>query len=706
MARLEFSATRLEGREINVRNDRMPISMDHPVREINDHMDDIIYNAIDYIQERAEDNELRTYYFNMMSADGYRNSDFKKLVGMLADVLDIGMAANKFREVRDGIIPVVEDVIKLHIGYMTDIYPDLMQYVSRDNERNIDRAVSTYEKYMDAVDVYRRNGNRVPSRDRDRDDRDDRGSRRGRDRDRDINYGDDRGGRDGPRRDRWNRGAIRDGVHGSRAKQNRENRFGNTDQDDRFDDTTTSIKDDDRNDDRRGGGNRNRDDRDDRNSRRDRNDDRFENTTTDRPVRSDRDDRDMVSIQRLPGSRKDSDVEDALARTDSAESDNSMSNVKDVVLVDSKNPIIAARSNQDAWSPSKDHPHPLAHNHTQELFYEMELIGGSVIPHLVKKDTIVDYHAHASLSFGDAPRDFRRYEDGGVNKRLNTLHESLLKPSEEVTPEGAEESVTVHHRIDETAVSVCFSLKEMLAQLNYRRFAAEHLQKTNVALVPIDLIVGKGFVVEVFMTNQEEYDTLAELREEKTFVKLCEKLRIASKTLRPELFLMMDQYLTKAINRMMRQYMSIPATKISSFTTDWLELFALISKNYGEAYRDAIVQNQEREIKHLLNYSPEAELLVDSTHTAVPGLRPFIIGVSTKVFYINEVGYNLDLDMMKDVASALLPETNPFFHDLAQDLLTKGDDVARFFIQTSDMRVIEASRSYLNDRAVLLRMVQ
>ena len=693
MARLEFSATRLDGREINLRNDRLPVKYSHPVRDIDDCMDDIVYNAIDLIQERADDNELRIHYFNKMSDDDYRNADFKKLVLLIADVVDIGMASNKFRDTRDAVIAVTEDVVKLHIGYMTEEYPDLMRYVARGGERDIDRAVNTFEKYLDAVDVYRRNGNRLVS------DRGGRGRDRGRDRDRD-DRDDDRGGRSS-RRDQWNRGAVRDGIHGSRAASNRQNRFGNTDQSDRFDNTVTStdpVNERDQRDDRR-----NADDR----RRNDRQDDRFDNSVTGhvRNTRNEtKDPVDLVSIQRLPGSRKDPDVEDALARKE--ESENPMNNVHDVALVNPKNPLINAAAEQEAWIPTKAYPHPLAMNHTQNLYYEMELASGNVIPHLVKKDPIVDYHAHASLAFGETPRDFRRFENGGVSSRLNNLHEALLAPSQEITPEGADEPITIHRRIDVEDVLVCFSLKEMLTNLSYRRFAVQQKQQNDVAISPVELAVGSGVLVETFMATQEEYDLISELREEKSFVKLCEKLRMASKKVRPELFLLLDQYLTKAINRIMRQYLSIPVLAISSFTSDWLELFSLISTKYGEAYRDAIVQHQEKEIKQLLNYSPIAENAVMMKNEEVPGLRPFVIGVTTKVFYINEVGYNLDLDMMPNIASDLLPETNPFFHDLAQDLLAKGSEFSRYYIQTADMRVIEASRSYINDRAVLVRMVQ
>uniref|UniRef100_A0AAU7PH12 Uncharacterized protein n=1 Tax=Burkholderia phage vB_BgluM-SURPRISE13 TaxID=3159457 RepID=A0AAU7PH12_9VIRU len=702
MARLNFSATRIEGHEVNLRRGDLPVRFHHPVREIDEHMDDIVYNAIDIIQERAKDNELRIHYFNMMSDNDYRNRDFEDIVGMIADVIDIALQEGRFRDVREAVQACTEDVILLHIGYMCDQYPDLMQYVERRNERDIDRAIETFIKYQKAVDLYRRNDNRVPrddrrDRGRDRDDRYD-------DRDRGARFGSDRGSRDRdrPRRDRWDRGAVRGGVSGSprRSVTTRENRFGNTDQDDRFDDETQSGS---RRDDRR-------EERDDeRRTTRNRGDDRYEDGA---PLRGEsRGSR----VQRLPGSaRRDDDVEDALAREAQQEgknmTSNEMSRGVEVSGAQGKNPTLSAYQNLDAWVPSLKYPHPLVFNHNQDLFYEMDLTNEVVIPRVMDKDQIVDYYAHASMAFGGTPKDFARFDDGtgGVSKRLSAMHEALLNPQETFNVEGTEDEVTYHSRLDLTEDNfMSYGMKDVLVRLNYRRFSQERKQPNGDEFHSVEIAVGSASIIDSFIATEDEAALLEELRQVSSFTKLCEKMRTLSKKLKPELWLQLDRYLTKAVNRMLRQHLSISALKISTFTGDWLELFAYITEKFGDGYRDAVNTHQEREIRNLFNYSQAAEIYV---LTQLPeghsGLKPFIVSMPTKMICLNEVGYNLDVDMVPEVASQILPETNSFFHDLAQDLLTKdGDKYGRFFIQTSDMRVIEASRSYLNDKAILLRMV-
>ena len=705
MARLNFSATRIEAHEVNLRRGDLPVRFNHPVREIDEHMEDIVYNAIDIIQERAKDNELRIHYFNMMADNDYRNRDFEDIVAMIADVIDIALQEGRFRDVREAVTACTEDVIMLHIGYTCDQYPDLMQYVERRNERDIDRAIETYIKYQKAVEMYRRNDNRVPrddrrdrgGRGRDRDDRDDRGAR----------FGSDRGGRDRdrPRRDRWDRGAVRGGVSGSprRTVNTRENRFGNTDQDDRFDDEGQQRESRDNRRDER-----DNDRRDDRRSNR--GDDRYDEGA---PLRTEsRGSR----VQRMPGraGRDESDVEDALAREAQQEGksmqSNEMGRGEEVSGAQGKNPTLSAYQNLDAWVPSLKYPHPLVFNHNQDLFYEMDLANEVVIPRIMDKDQIVDYYAHASMSFGTSPKDFSRFDDGsgGVSKRLNAMHEALLNPSETFNVEGSEDTVTYHSRLDFTEHNfMSYGMKDVLTRLNYRRFAQERKQPNGEDYHAVEIAVGRASIIDAFIATEDESALLEELRQVSSFTKLCEKMRTLSKKLKPELWLQLDRYLTKAVNRILRQHLSISVLRISTFTGDWLELFAYLTEKFGDGYRDAINTHQEREIRNLFHYEQEAEIYV---LTQLPeghsGLKPFIVAMPTKMIYLNEVGFNLDIDMMPEVASQILPETNPFFHDLAQDLLTKdGDKYGRFYIQTSDMRVIEASRSYLNDKAILLRMI-
>lgn len=691
---LPYSATRLEGRELNLKRDALPRVKEHPVREIDRIMEDIVYNAIHVIQDRCEDSEFRIFYFNMMSRKDYDNQDFEDLVMFIADAIDISVSEGRHRNEEDAVIPACEDVITLHVGYLVDEYRDLEEYMARDQEASIDRAIKKYEMYMAAVKEWKRNGRRSSGRGRD-----DRGRGRGRDRDDDYDDRDRGRGRERGRsrdRDQWERGAVRGGVRGEprRTVNTRENRYGGTDQSDRFADTHADDKRDDRD---------HRDDRDDRRDREDRNSrkdaDRFDEPAPLRRATAD-DSPPPARVQRLPSSQGAS-IDEAL--------DRETNKTEEQKMPGTKNPIVQAFTNLDAWTPSTAHPHPLAFNLKQDLYYEMDLDTKVVIPRCLKKDKIVDYYAHKSMAFGDTPRDFQRFDDGDVEKRVGSLHNALLNPHEELNVEGSDVPVKYHSRVDFTDFTYAsYGLKEVLHRMNYRRLLEESKQPINGTFHPIEIAVGQAVIIEPFLVSLEEKSLLEELRQVTSFTKLCEKMRPLAKRLRSDLYVQLDRYLVRAVNRMMRQHLSIPETRITSFTGDWLDLFALITTTFGESFRDGITANQERELRNLFGENADADAMVATqVGDDNPEVHQFVLAMPTKVVYIDEVSYNLNLDMVPDVASQLMPEDHPFFHDLAQDILTKNaNNFGRFYIQTADMRVVEASRSYLNEKAVLLRVIQ
>lgn len=694
MARLPHSTTRLEVQRLNLRNEKLPVRFEHDVRDINDHMDDIVYNAIDVIQERANENDLRTFYYNLMSNRNWDNNDFADLIGLVADIIDIAVSEDRFRDVRDAIIPVVEEVVTIHIAATTEEFRDLQEFIPRNLEREFDRAIDLYERYMKGVATYRRNGNRVPTG-RERSggrDRDDRG---GRDRDRDRGRNDrDRGS---SRRDQWDRGAVRQGVRGSprRSISGPEGRFGNTDQSDRFDDTNASASDtgrgrDDRND-----------NRNDRGS--ERNTDRFENAPSSQTRRA------GATVQRMPGRSRDSDIEDALARENSNKGSNM--NAQEEQGDGSDQVVMVAKENLDAWLPTPSYPHPLAFNHSQDLLYIMDSALMAVIPRIVPKDRTVNYYDHASMAFGGVPKDMNRFEEGNVVSRSNKLHEALLNPSETFTIDGADGEIIYHNRLDFTEENILsYGLKEAILRVGYRRFAVERSQVNGDNFHHVELGIGRALIIESMLVTSEEFGLLEELRATTSFVKLAEKMRKLSKSVRPEVFLQLDNYLTTAVNHMLRQNMSIPVMRMTNFTEDWLELFEAITKEFGEGYRDAINTYQERELRKLFHHDNLVDAYVLSqvpTIENMPAAIPFAMAMPTKIISVNEVSFNLDIDMVPGVASQLLPEANPFFHDLAQELLSKdAEKYGRFFINTSDLRVIEVSRSFMTEKAVLVRVIK
>lgn len=676
MSRLPFSATRLEGRDFDTRGDRIPVNLRHPVGEVDDYMDDIIRNTISYIQERAKDSELRTFYFNLMSDKDYRNKDFEDLVMFIGDLIDVAICEGKFREVDEAIIPASEEVVDLHVAYQTEEFRELNDYVDRNHRRNIEKAVNTYESYADALDVYRRNGNKVPNRRsrstsrRDRDDRDDDRVR-------------GRSGRN-VNRDKWNRGAVRSGVHGSRRNNNsnRANLNGNTSQETRFDDVIIDGNE-------RDGGlssrSQERDHRDDERAPR-------------------------ARVQRMPVS----DIDDALdrERNSTKESDNMNDRIETLDDLESANKkvFLLARENKDAWLPSSVHPHPFVINCNQELQWELDAVNGSIIPRVTEKDNVVNYYEHSSMAFGTYPKELSRFENGDVLRRVNDLHEALITPKFTINAEGSEPAEYRRSVAFDEVPLVSSSVKSAFLRLTYKHVGLNEEQIASGTKDSVEIASAPAYIYEVFMCTEEEAALLEELRPISSFTKLAEKLRAIAPLLRSHIYIALNAYVTNAVNRMIRQCLSIPAERITDFTGDWFELFVLLSKNYGEAYRDAITNNQADEIRHLFAPEQMADLHVRNKFGLTNGSNtaaPFVAAMSTRVVRINEVSSKLDMDLLPGVGSQLVPESNPFFHDLAQEVLGKErKKYGRAYVQTTDLRVLEISRSWMNPDAMLIRLIK
>lgn len=675
MSRLPHSATRMESPEFDLRSDRLPIRFSHKSDEINDFMDDIIYNAIDIIQDQARDSDLRTFFFNLMANKDYDNRDFEELIVTICGVIEIAVYEGKFRDVRDAVRAVTKDVVSVAIGYQAEVFPDLMSYVERSQERSIDRAIDLYDKYQRAIEIF--NDDSRGSRSRGRDDRDnrdrDRGSRGGRDRDRDRNQS-------RPRNDKWERGAVRGGAHGSRRRRVDGDPTTGPNQSTRYNDDEIVT------DNNESASNSSRDDRNDR----------------------DRGDRGRVRVQRIPGAARTSDIDDALERErDSNKKGDTVSdrrNEPSGKLEGNELPCILARNEADTWVPSIDFPHPLAFNRNQELYFDLDLEAAIVIPRIIDKETSVNFYDHASMAFGKLNKTLTRFDNGDVIGTTNKLHESLVNSKLVATENNVEVTYFKMKHFDELLISS--SMKSAMASLSFKALTAEQTQRrADGTIETIDIATINMRSIEVIYVTPEEKQLLEELRGITTFTKLAEKLTSISKLLRPEVYLSVDTYLRNVANHMLRQYLSISKLRISSFSDTWLELFAHVTEKFGDGFRDAISVNQQNELGRVLSYSVEA---MESAlpNGATEHVDSFVLSTPTRLVRLNAPSHLLDLDMLPEVGSQIMVESNPFFHDLATMVMDKDTTNGRFIVQTSDMRVLELSKSWLSDTAMLVRVIQ
>lgn len=785
MSRLPASATRIEGFDIDARRELPRLNISHRSKDIDSYIDDIVFNVIDIVQERRNDNEIRIFAFNLLSKNGYENRDMEDLVKMMADLMDIGVTEGRFRDAQDAVQPIAGDVLDVYMGHLFDEFPELEQYIDREMARSLERANRMYVQYEDALELYRRNGGRLPSRgrrdsrddyndrnydrgyrrdngvqlggdsrrggrDRYRDDRDGRDDRYrdSRDRDReyqDRNRDDDRSrrgggreaylnsrdggnrdtGRSAPaRRDEWNRGAIQ-----STIRMTPRNAAGSMSMRGRFEDSLGGDVDEiygtnNDNTERRNNNQYQRDqfDREDRRSRstsrftEERHNDREVDPTYDRDPANPRMEHDTPKpqhIQRLPTSSKLNDIEDALAREEQSFDKGAVMNIQTA-----EKTMLDAFENQDAWIATREHPHPLAINHQLRQFYKIHQKNNrieSIEPVIVQKGPDVNYHDHESIVFGAAPTTHKRFSEDELNRRHAVLKDAVNVPVAGTIiikdDEGNETNRVMQYQRQhiEDVVIIDTSIKSAVSRVEYLRMSKERQQQTADSAVPLEIASVDCTITETFVVTKEEREKMEHLRRTNTFIRLSERMVKLSKELRPGLFLQLDRYLAKAVNHMLRQYLSIPSVKISSFADDMIDLLDHIEKDYGTAYTEAVNKRQVQFIEQWLGSNDMAEAYAAAhirEDNVDPDLSFLCFTATVQVVQVNETSFNLDVDLVADVASLLKPEVNPFLHALASEQLGFYDrSMKRCVVATSDGRVLEVSRSFIVPDSILVRLM-
>ena len=225
MARLPFDTRRTDTRprQVDLRDwrdtPRISVSREFE-RELS--LDEICVECINEIVENAESNEIRTFYYNMMSQNGYRNNDFEKLIRFAVDFLELRVVMREVRRIDDNFREAIRSIVALHTSKQVKDYPELLDEVPRNLERSFMTNAEKFIDICDNIERLHRGDDRDRDRGRDRDYRDQYSSndrRDSRDRDRGRDYRDR--GRDYRDRDDGQRSA-REGGDSHRDRDRRD----------------------------------------------------------------------------------------------------------------------------------------------------------------------------------------------------------------------------------------------------------------------------------------------------------------------------------------------------------------------------------------------------------------------------------------------------------------------------------------------------
>ncbi|MGF6604683.1 hypothetical protein P3T23_009439 [Paraburkholderia sp. GAS448] len=129
------------------------------------------------IQEQAQSNPLRTFFFNLFAQNNFANDKFAALVQGILDYIVITIGSQPGIPVEEILESSVRNMIELVTASMTKLYPQLRTCLDTRGEEDVNYLVREFERITVAIDQFRRqfgyqyvpagqSGNRAPGNDR------------------------------------------------------------------------------------------------------------------------------------------------------------------------------------------------------------------------------------------------------------------------------------------------------------------------------------------------------------------------------------------------------------------------------------------------------------------------------------------------------------------------------------------------------------
>jgi hypothetical protein len=373
--------------------------------------------------------------------------------------------------------------------------------------------------------------------------------------------------------------------------------------------------------------------------------------------------------------------------------------------------ILAKESNLK-WKPTVDQPYLPAYNPVeQQLVYCVNESNVIVEAKVVnRKEALMDYQLHElGTVFGNTVKEtnFAGRIDT-INaisvaiKKVNAASESFAKPdADENNPE-----ITTYIKKEQIAAT---SLQEAWFITEIDRLEGANGD------IP-DVYRAYATVAYPIVTDKDEKSVVEFYGTAETFLDLYRRLKGSVNDLDPELWNLFNRRMTKLVNRLLKQDLSIPELTIDSFALDIEDLINHLIKKYGQAVYNAFVKHQKAFIEStfMLMYPDTADHLsgmyLDGKlfKQGVPKIT--FMASKYSLTYLNCSSHELGLELSKNTAAMVTAEATPIVHELLKglmdDIIAHNAHFDRHLIRTNDLHVMEFTTGLLNEDALLLTLVK
>lgn len=369
---------------------------------------------------------------------------------------------------------------------------------------------------------------------------------------------------------------------------------------------------------------------------------------------------------------------------------------------------VPATSGKIKWRPSPSYPYFPAYNPEKaELFFKKEA-DGTVVPILKERNVaVMDYDRHGT-SFGPVPRMLELNDTARTLALIEQGVKELNKAVGEAATDGeeAEKKLTTYVK-REFIAETCISAAWFNGSL-------ERLTTPDGKMPDVFRVYAR--ITDPIIGEKDESDAVKNFGSSKTYIELREKLDASVNEISPKLWATANGKMTRLVNRVIRQNLSIPGLEIESFVADIQDLIDILGNKYGDVVQNSFLKHARENIASAFQLLYEdiakgmtQDFLADRQfpNDAVPQFT--YLASDYSLTYLNCWSYELGVQLADGIASAITPTALPLLHELLDGLFKDVDanpaQFERHLITTNDGRVLEATRGYIGQDFYLLTLL-
>ena len=331
---------------------------------------------------------------------------------------------------------------------------------------------------------------------------------------------------------------------------------------------------------------------------------------------------------------------------------------------------ILAKESGLKWKPTPKQPYVPAFDPTiQDLVYVVE--GTTILEAKIvnKAQPLMDYQLHElSTVFGNTVKET------DFTNRVETIN--AISTSIKNINDAAEMLSKDDSNKDDPKI-VTFIKKEQIAATSLQEawFITEIDRRQAIDGTIPDVYRSYATVAYPIVADKDEKDVVEYYGMADTFLELYRRLKASVNDLDPELWNLFNRRMTKLVNRLLKQDLSIPNLSIDSFALDIEDLTNHLVNTYGKTVYDAFVKHQKAFIQStfLTLYPDTSEYFTNmyldgkEFNAGVPKIT--YLASKYSLTYLDCSSQELGLELSQTVAAMVTEEATPIVHELLKGLV-------------------------------------